>query len=68
MLTAKLSRWAERKGNTVEWGNIIGGYIGQTFRETFNTEAEAIEREKQALACEPIGEDRQPIAIERVRL
>jgi hypothetical protein len=59
-------RWARRTGGTVEWGNIIHGFIGQSFRETFSTEDEAIEREKQAVACEAIGADRLPVALERV--
>ena len=67
-MTFKLRRWAGRKGKTVEWGNVIGPYVGQSFRETFSTEAEAIERKRQAEACEAIGRDREPIAIERVPL
>jgi hypothetical protein len=67
-MTLELHRWAERKGTTVTWGNIVGQYNGQSFRETFATEAEAIERERQARACEPIGAAREPIAAERVNL
>lgn len=65
MIDAKLTRWAERKGLTVRWGNVIGGYCGQSFEETFATEKEARERERQALACEPIGDERPPIAQKR---
>jgi hypothetical protein len=61
----KLKRWAERKGCTVEWGNMVGSYLGQSFRETFQTEAEAVERERQALACEDIGDDRVPVPLRR---
>lgn len=64
----ELRRWANRKGTTVEWGNVIGGYNGQSFRETFATEDEAIERERQAIACESIPNDREPIATERADL
>lgn len=67
MLEAKLSRWAERNGKVVRWGNIIGGFCGQEFEETFETEKEAIERERQAINCEAIGDKRQPIATHRVR-
>ena len=62
---AQLERWADRKGTTVEWGNIVGWLQGQTFREVFKTEDEAKERERQALAKEAIGADRAPIATER---
>ena len=65
---AKLTRWAERKGKIVRWGNIIGMWRGQEFEETFATEEEAIERERQALACEGIGDERLPIPVERKEL
>jgi len=58
-------RWAELRGRTVEWGNIIGPYTGQTFRETFRSVKEAKERERQALAKEAIGADREPVALKR---
>jgi hypothetical protein len=61
----QLQRWAERKGTTVTWGNVIGGMQGQMFRETFSTEEDAIERERQALAGEGIGNKREPIAVAR---
>ena len=64
----KLRRWAERTGCTVKWGNIIGSYVGQEFCEVFKTEADAITRERQALACEPIGKDREPVAVSWGRL
>ena len=64
----KLNRWAKRTGTTVEWGNLIGPFVGQSFRETFSTEDEAIERQRQAKACESIGVDREPIALERLDL
>jgi len=64
----QLNRWAQRTQNTVEWGNFVMGYRGQEFRETFATEEEAIERERQANAGEAIGKDREPIAIERIQL
>ena len=60
----KLNRWAERKGRTVKWGNVVMGMCGQQFEETFASVEEAKERERQALACEPIG-NRLPIPIER---
>lgn len=63
--TIKLTRWAKRKGTTVLWGNMVGCYSGQQFEETFATEAEAVERERQALACEAIGDKREPIAVQR---
>jgi hypothetical protein len=63
------SRWAEREGPVVKWGNTVisqvGVFHGQSFRETFATEAEAIERERQALANEAIGEGRAPVAVSR---
>jgi hypothetical protein len=63
------SRWARRHGCVVEWGNnvVAAGAVfsGQSFRETFASEAEAIERERQALAKEDIGAERAPIAIAR---
>lgn len=68
MLEAKLNRWARREGTTVEWGNVIGGYRGQEFREIFGTVADARKRERQANAGKPIGEDRQPVALKRVIL
>ena len=64
----KLTRWAERKGTVVEYGNIVGPYLGQQFREEFATEADAIERERQAKACEPITDDRMPVPLKRERL
>lgn len=64
----RFQRYAERRGKTVEWGNIIGPYIGQQFRETFATEEEAEERKRQALALEPIGSNRPPIAVSREKL
>ena len=60
----KLNRWAERKGKIVRWGNVIGPWRGQEFEEEFETEEEAIERERQAKACEPIGNPK-PKAIRR---
>ena len=63
MIEAKLTRYADRKGCMVHWGNIIGGFLGQEFKETFKTEAEAIERERQALANEIIEIGRYPRAI-----
>ncbi len=68
MGTIKLNRWAERKGNIVRWGNVIGSYCGQEFEEEFNSEEEAIERERQAKACEAIGAEREPVAIRRTQL
>jgi len=62
-----MARWAERKGKTVEWGNIIMGMCGQQFRETFKTEKQAEERERQAKAGESIG-DRKPIPIKREKI
>ena len=62
------SRWAVRKGTVVEWGNLVGPYLGRQFRETFGNEVEAIERERQAMALEPISIGREPIALVRVRL
>src|SRR5664279_3719914 len=39
-------RWTKRDGLVVEWGNTVttrgGVFQGQAFRETFDTEAEAI--------------------------
>jgi hypothetical protein len=63
-----LKRWAQRDGATVEWGNVVAGMSGQSFRETFATEAEAIERERQARAGEAIGADREPKATARQEL
>ena len=60
-----LKRWAKRDGTTVDWGNVIAGMNGQSFREEFATETEAVERERQALAGESIGVDRDPVAIVR---
>ncbi len=65
MNLATLKRWAGRDGMTVSWGNMIGPYRGQEFTETFATEDEAVERERQANAGEAIGADRLPIAIKR---
>lgn len=61
----QLTRWAERAGRTVEWGNVIGSMRGQSFRETFATEAQAIERVRQALDSEAIDGDRAPVATTR---
>jgi hypothetical protein len=44
---------------------VIGAYQGQSFTETFASVGEAMERERQALACEPIGAKREPIALAR---
>lgn len=65
MLNYTLQRWAERKGCLVRWGNIVGPFCGQEFTETFATEAEAQERERQALALEAIPDDRAPVALTR---
>ena len=65
---ARLARWASRSSTTVEWGNVVGGFAGQSFSETFATEGEAMERERQALAGEPVGEERAPLAVVRRRL
>jgi len=65
MMDFKLKRWAERTGKTVCWGNIVGPWLGQEFEELFRTEEEAKERERQALAGEPIGKTREPIAVRR---
>lgn len=62
---AKLARWADRKGKIVKWGNMVGPYCGQEFEEEFATESQAKERERQVLACEAIGDDREPVAIKR---
>lgn len=64
----ELKRWAQRDGCTVEWGNIVGCYLGQQFRETFATEEQAIERERQAKACEAIGAEREPVALTQERI
>ena len=63
-----LKRWARRDGTTVEWGNVVAGMSGQSFRETFATEAQAVERERQARAGEAIGADREPVAASRQEL
>ncbi len=60
-----LQRYADRNGCVVHWGNMVGPYMGQEFEETFATEAEAKERERQALALEAITVDRAPVAITR---
>lgn len=66
MIDTKLRRWAEiRGGTTVEWGNVIGIWNGQAFRETFATPEQAEERKRQALACEAIGVEREPVALTR---
>lgn len=62
----KLRRWAKREGKTVEWGNVVGYLQGQSFTETFATEEDAQERERQAMALEAIGKDREPVALTRV--
>lgn len=67
-MTYKLSRWAKREGKTVSWGNVIGPYLGQAFEETFATEDEAKERQRQAEACESIGDDRPPVPLKRTDL
>lgn len=64
----KLRRWAERHGTTVCWGNLVMGYRGQEFEETFVNEQEAEERERQATAGEAIGDARVPIAQRRIRI
>ncbi len=64
----QFNRWAERSGCTVTWGNLVGPYQGQEFRETFKTEAQAKERERQAIAKEAIPKDREPIPLEREQL
>jgi len=64
-MQVQLNRWAMRDGKTVEWGNVVVGFRGQEFTESFSTEAEAIERERQANAGEAIGADRSPIAWKR---
>ena len=64
----QLRRWAQRDGSTVTWGNVIGGMSGQSRRQTFATEADAIERERQALACESLGAEREPIPVEDVEI
>ncbi len=64
----QFNRWAERKGRTVKWGNLVGPYRGQEFRETFKTEAQAKERERQAIAKEAISKDRKPIPLRRKQL
>lgn len=64
--TVSFNRWASREGCVVRWGNVIGGYRGQEFTETFETEAQAEERVRQALAREPIGADLDPVAVSRV--
>ena len=64
-MQVQLNRWAMRNGNVVEWGNVVGGFCGQEFREVFATEAEAVERERQAKELEAIGADRLPIALSR---
>ena len=61
-----LQRWTNRDGKTVSWGNIIAGMSGQAFSETFATEDQAVERERQAKAGEPIRADREPVAVERI--
>ena len=67
MLEYKLRRWAERKGKIVRWGNVVGPYRGQEFEEEFGTEEEAKERERQAVACEPIGNESEPVAVRRIQ-
>lgn len=64
-MSTEFKRWAEIDGATVRWGNVIGGFIGQTFCETFATAEDAIERRRQALALEPIGKEREPVALTR---
>ena len=64
----ELTRWADRTGKTVKWGNNVMGFRGQEFSETFATEEEAIERERQAKAGEAIGDNRKPIALKRIQL
>jgi hypothetical protein len=68
MFEYKLRRWAERDGKIVKWGNVVGPYRGQEFEEEFGTEEEAKERQRQAVACEPIGDDREPVARRRIRI
>ena len=67
-MSIKFVRWADRDGKTVRWGNLIGCYRGQEFEETFSTEAEAVERERQANACEAISDKREPTPIKRAIL
>ena len=64
----KLERWAQRDGCVVCWGNVVMGRCGQEFRETFATENEARERERQALAGEAIEDDRFPVPVGRERM
>ena len=57
----QLKRYADRKGKTVHWGNIIGGFCGQEFIEEFATESQAKTREKQAKSGQAIPNDCKPI-------
>lgn len=36
-----LIRWTERQGNVVRWGNIIGGFSGQSGEWVFETDEDA---------------------------
>lgn len=64
----RLVRWVKRDGLVVTWGNIIEAYQGQSCRDTMATEADAIERERQANACESLADDREPVPTLRQRL
>lgn len=65
----RMVRWAERKGGRIGWGNVVGAYQGQTVRETFRTEDEAHERERQVMEVDGNGDplslppDRFPVAL-----
>lgn len=42
----ELNRWVERKGKRVEFGNVVGPHVGETYKYEFPTEEMARKFEK----------------------
>lgn len=59
-MIATMSRWVDRRGKVVTFGNVVGGHVGSTYTYKFPTTAKA--KEFQAVAKE--GTDTMPSAID----
>ena len=54
-----MSRWVERTGTTVRFGNVVGTCIGKPYRYEFPTEALAEQFEKSLL-----DKDEKPLPVD----
>ncbi len=51
----KMTRWVERRGNVVEFGNVVGGFCGSPYIYQFEFETQAQDAATYLKGIDPDG-------------